>query len=1189
MSIAALRRFVKQPDCVIFVGSGISTWSGLPSWSGVLHELANFLDSQGLSSDLVRREIVNGDLLQAASFGISKLTPAAFATFMRSTLRVGLARPHAIHKAIVELGPTSFVTTNYDTLIEQALNTWRSDVFFSAPITNKHLVELVEIVSARSSHFIFKPHGDIGDTSSLVLTREQYRALMPGGERNNALESLKTLLVTRPIIYLGFGLRDPDFLYLRDLLLNIYQGSVRDHWAIMADIDGEEAEYWRSSYGIKLLGYKTHNGSNGQADHGALLPILLELKEPADDVALSIDEKRAAQSQISDAEKILALTRYSSGLMRRLSSATQPVDVRISRRQSDYRSGTSVGSFAYWTTLNFLTSGPQRGLLVGSPGSGKSFSIRLATYRLAEKLNQACLDDTLNTEHILIPIFVDLKLYKGDLVHQIEKDFPALLSLRQISSGMKIKVLFDAFNEMGSEYIEGGNLFRDIEKFREIVGEFDFVITSRTTDGIPDVVVGENIYEIDSFDEHHVNSILAEHKIALAGNSADDVKALLSHPFYLQLLLKGLIDAPRNGGRRDVYESFFVKLQRAFEDRFGSSFSLLSIFAKIAYRAIDDDSEAFPVSWLTDTLFAQSTRDQAPAPVDIANWLVSREVLVPYSGKRASFVHQSLTEYCAAGELAIRLELGLISLREVIASKKWDQCLFLAISMLPKKLSEKTTRDLIGFDLGLAINAARFVEEGQSTVVSRILNFIADRPDDGNHRSFFFVPLRGLPASSEHIPLLLKIMKKGGAVAAEATQLAAKVFGTRLKPKLIDLLAEHADDYNFATNGIAPVLSAMLDENDFDRITQIAYKWAESNSDISTALGKVLSAFETDKLINWVKRCDGKIVQAFASFVGSALYQQEDLKAFRALAALVISYPEDVTGAFALALQKAAWENDIDKAMNLDHRHVDSAWEARHKCSIWDTAIVKLCELSPHILSYVLVKARQQRGIEEIALNFCAGVSNENLLSALKDLLSLSDLELVDEPFEIFDLTDLDWRNQEDFLIECFIREIPRLRRSLTRGSIRGLRARSVSLDKLLPLFNLIKVDRIQYWEAHRLGIIIAVVGTSEVREYLLNSLTETTRLSDWVKREYIRHVADLTIDSLEEDMVSSLLAELNIADRIDDFFYNPIGHLATEQFVEERLLPLAKSESEPFRNNLKKVLEAVGERHGKRYLLPAK
>lgn len=35
-------------------------------------------------------------------------------------------------------------------------------------------------------------------------------------------------------------MRDPDFLYLRDLLANTFKGGVRDHYAVMSDVSDEE-------------------------------------------------------------------------------------------------------------------------------------------------------------------------------------------------------------------------------------------------------------------------------------------------------------------------------------------------------------------------------------------------------------------------------------------------------------------------------------------------------------------------------------------------------------------------------------------------------------------------------------------------------------------------------------------------------------------------------------------------------------------------------------------------------------------------------------------------------------------------------------------------------------------------------------------------------------------------------------
>jgi hypothetical protein len=252
-----LKKVLAQEDTVLFLGSGISIWSGLPTWPGLIEELAVFIQNSGTDPSPIRAEARRGDLLQAASYGFDKLTQPQIGRFMQQACRYGMAKPHEIHRKLLSLGPRCFITTNYDNLLEEALRIWQPARFYRPPITNRHLTELSEVVHARAVDFVFKPHGDAADAESIILTREQYRQLLPDGERHAALESVKTLLVSRPVVYFGFGLRDPDFIYMRDLLSNTYRGGVRDHYAVMADISEPEIDCWRRNYGIHLIGYET--------------------------------------------------------------------------------------------------------------------------------------------------------------------------------------------------------------------------------------------------------------------------------------------------------------------------------------------------------------------------------------------------------------------------------------------------------------------------------------------------------------------------------------------------------------------------------------------------------------------------------------------------------------------------------------------------------------------------------------------------------------------------------------------------------------------------------------------------------------------------------------------------------------------------------------------------------------------
>ena len=65
-SEAALRDFLDQPDAVIFVGSGLSLWSGLPKWDVLLRKLIDIAAKKGLSTQLAEEALANKQLLDAA-------------------------------------------------------------------------------------------------------------------------------------------------------------------------------------------------------------------------------------------------------------------------------------------------------------------------------------------------------------------------------------------------------------------------------------------------------------------------------------------------------------------------------------------------------------------------------------------------------------------------------------------------------------------------------------------------------------------------------------------------------------------------------------------------------------------------------------------------------------------------------------------------------------------------------------------------------------------------------------------------------------------------------------------------------------------------------------------------------------------------------------------------------------------
>ena len=715
-----LHQVLERSDTVLFIGSGISTWSGLPSWADAVEELARFLEAAGANPDLVRAEAKKGDLIQAASYGLDRLTKQQMGEFIWNLCRCGTAMPEEIHRKIVNLGPRYYVTTNYDDLIEQSLRKWHEGRPFRT-VTNRHLTETAAITQTHASDYVFKPHGDAGDMESIIMSREQYRALLPQGDRHAALEALRILLVSRPVVYLGFGLRDPDFIYLRDTILNTFKGGTRDHYAVMADVSEAECDFWRRQYGIHIVGYTTKPGSDGRRDHTDLVALLDDLFEKAGEVT-------GDGFDPSGADSVLALARHAGRLMGGETLGNE-LQLRVHAERA-IPGGTGrhdwLDTFDHSPVEEFLAGGPARSVLIGLPGAGKSYAVRRSAARLAEELNKACLVESFEPESVVVPVMADLKMYRGNLTELVDQALPAGLPFATLSQHFKVRIFLDSFNEMPQEYLESGTAESDFTKFAVRLGDASIVIVSRTVDGLEGL--GFSTYTLDHVDEKHLVAELERVDVTVAGTYSREVMALLQRPFYLRYITSGAIRLPEEAHPRDFYRVLLENLDKASEERFGTGLDIKMALARVAYDAIDRGEEAFALEEFLRTFGADGPVGAAGIDArEVANWLVSRSMFVPYSGGRVAFVHQSVTEFLAASKLARMYESDPRVLKEKLANRRWDHALFLCLSLVPTTVGEAFLKDVIDADFALGLRAAKYLEAGRDEVVARLLAEIPGR------------------------------------------------------------------------------------------------------------------------------------------------------------------------------------------------------------------------------------------------------------------------------------------------------------------------------------------------------------------------------------------------------------------------------------------------------------------------------
>lgn len=218
--IGIIEQALYNNELAVFAGAGLSIDAGYYSWEKLLEEPAKKLEL-----DISKEK---HDLISLAQFYCNKNKRSAINELLLDSFPSN-KKPTENHKILSQLPISTYWTTNFDTLIEDALKENNKNV--SVRKADKDL----QLSYKNYDAVVYKMHGDIQSPSEAVITRDDYEEY---GINSRKLfrDVLEGALLTKTFLFLGFSFSDPNFNFVLSKMRVLLGDDNRSHYYILKKI-----------------------------------------------------------------------------------------------------------------------------------------------------------------------------------------------------------------------------------------------------------------------------------------------------------------------------------------------------------------------------------------------------------------------------------------------------------------------------------------------------------------------------------------------------------------------------------------------------------------------------------------------------------------------------------------------------------------------------------------------------------------------------------------------------------------------------------------------------------------------------------------------------------------------------------------------------------------------------------------
>ena len=236
--IREVEKAIKGDGLGAFIGAGLSIPAGFCSWKELLREPAEEI---GLD---VEKE---SDLVNLAQYYSNSKKRTSIDDLIKDQFSQ-LVKPTENHKLLSQLPISTFWTTNYDRLIEKALENNMKKPYV------KTKDEQLRGTNHNFDAIVYKLHGDVGTPEDAVITRSDYEEF-GYNKRKLFREVLEGDLLTKTFLFLGFSFEDPNFNYIIGRLrVLLDEKNTRKHYCIMKRVQDtvENSEYEKAKQELQI-------------------------------------------------------------------------------------------------------------------------------------------------------------------------------------------------------------------------------------------------------------------------------------------------------------------------------------------------------------------------------------------------------------------------------------------------------------------------------------------------------------------------------------------------------------------------------------------------------------------------------------------------------------------------------------------------------------------------------------------------------------------------------------------------------------------------------------------------------------------------------------------------------------------------------------------------------------------------